>query len=29
MWSRSLHATAEMFAAFKIAEPEPTVGECI
>jgi DNA excision repair protein ERCC-4 len=23
MWSRSLHATAEMFAAFKIAEPEP------
>ena len=27
MWSRSLHATAEMFAAFKIAEPEPTVEQ--
>ena len=26
MWSRSLHATAEMFRAFKIAEPEPTVA---
>ena len=27
MWSRSLHATAEMFATFKIAEPEPTVEQ--
>ena len=27
IWSRSLHATAEMFAAFKIAEPEPVVEQ--
>ena len=25
LWSRSLHATAEMFRTLKIAEPEPTV----
>jgi DNA excision repair protein ERCC-4 len=29
MWSRSLHATAEMFRAFKVAEPEPTVDAAV
>ena len=29
MWSRSLHATAEMFRTFKIAEPEPTVAAAV
>lgn len=29
LWSRSLHATAEMFRSMKIAEPEPTVAAAV